>query len=99
MLTKQGDVKIVDFNLSCTYSTQSRLDTYCGTGYYAAPELLQAKPYIGPEIDVWSAGIVFYVLVCGRVPFDGKTMSELNKKVVEDDVNFPPWLSTGKLLC
>ena len=42
--------------------------TYCGSLYFAAPELLSAKPYIGPEVDVWSFGVVLYVLVCGKVP-------------------------------
>jgi serine/threonine protein kinase KIN1/2 len=96
VLTRQGDVKIIDFRLSSFYSPQTRLKTFCGTSYFAAPEMLQAKPYIGPEVDVWSFGIVFYIMVCGRVPFDDRSISELCKKILERDVEYPLWLSAGK---
>ncbi|RMZ68919.1 kinase kin1 [Pyrenophora seminiperda CCB06] len=61
--------------------------------YFAAPELLQAKQYTGPEVDVWSFGIVLYVLVCGKVPFDDQSMPQLHAKIKKGHVDYPPWLS------
>jgi serine/threonine protein kinase len=64
--------------------------------YFAAPELLQAKEYTGPEVDVWSFGIVLYVLVCGKVPFDDQSMPQLHAKIKKGHVDYPPWLSAGR---
>jgi serine/threonine protein kinase len=64
--------------------------------YFAAPELLQAKQYTGPEVDVWSFGIVLYVLVCGKVPFDDQSMPQLHAKIKKGHVDYPPWLSAGR---
>lgn len=61
--------------------------------YFAAPELLNAKPYTGPEVDVWSFGIVLYVLVCGKVPFDDQNMPALHAKIKRGVVEYPNWLS------
>ncbi|CAG8823871.1 12200_t:CDS:2, partial [Dentiscutata erythropus] len=66
LISKSGSIKIIDFGLSNLYSPRSHLSTFCGSLYFAAPELLNAKLYTGPEVDVWSFGIVLYVLVCGK---------------------------------
>ncbi|CRK20969.1 hypothetical protein BN1708_003335 [Verticillium longisporum] len=70
LISKNGDIKIIDFGLSNLFAPRGHLKTFCGSLYFAAPELLQARAYTGPEVDVWSFGIVLYVLVCGKVPFD-----------------------------
>jgi serine/threonine protein kinase len=72
------------------------LKTFCGSLYFAAPELLQARQYTGPEVDVWSFGIVLYVLVCGKVPFDDQSMPQLHAKIKRGVVDYPQWLSAGK---
>jgi serine/threonine protein kinase len=97
LISKTGDIKIIDFGLSNLFAPQSHLKTYCGSLYFAAPELLQAKPYTGPEVDVWSFGIVLYVLVCGKVPFDDQSMSALHAKIKKGIVDYPNWLSPGRL--
>lgn len=93
MINQKGDIKIIDFGLSNLYSPKSLLKTYCGSLYFAAPELLSAKPYIGPEVDVWSFGVVLYVLVCGKVPFDDQSVSVLHEKIKKANVEYPSFLS------
>lgn len=71
----------------------THLSTFCGSLYFAAPELLNAKVYTGPEVDVWSFGVVLYVLVCGKVPFDDQSMPQLHAKIKKGLVEYPVWLS------
>lgn len=97
LISKEGNIKIIDFGLSNLFSPKSLLKTFCGSLYFAAPELLQAKAYQGPEVDIWSFGIVLYVLVCGKVPFDDQSMPQLHAKIKKGNVEYPPWLSTGRL--
>ncbi|CAI2182850.1 17886_t:CDS:2 [Funneliformis geosporum] len=94
LISKNGSIKIIDFGLSNLYSPRSHLSTFCGSLYFAAPELLNAKLYTGPEVDVWSFGIVLYVLVCGKVPFDDQSMPALHAKIKRGVVEYPGWLSS-----
>jgi serine/threonine protein kinase len=96
LISKTGDIKIIDFGLSNLFAPRGHLKTFCGSLYFAAPELLQAKAYTGPEVDVWSFGIVLYVLVCGKVPFDDQSMPALHAKIKKGIVDYPNWLSPGK---
>ncbi|KAJ5620032.1 hypothetical protein N7510_004016 [Penicillium lagena] len=94
LISKTGDIKIIDFGLSNLFSPKGLLKTFCGSLYFAAPELLQARQYTGPEVDVWSFGIVLYVLVCGKVPFDDQSMPQLHAKIKKGVVEYPPGLTT-----
>lgn len=94
LISQSGDVKIIDFGLSNTFSRDSLLKTFCGSLYFAAPELLSAHPYTGPEIDVWSFGVVLFVLVCGKVPFDDQSMPALHAKIKRGYVEYPSWISS-----
>ena len=96
LISKTGDIKIIDFGLSNLFSPRSHLKTFCGSLYFAAPELLQARQYTGPEVDIWSFGIVLYVLVCGKVPFDDQNMPQLHAKIKKGVVDYPTWLSPGR---
>ncbi|KAK4684868.1 serine/threonine protein kinase KIN1/2, partial [Tremellales sp. Uapishka_1] len=93
LISKNGNIKIIDFGLSNLYYPFKHLTTFCGSLYFAAPELLNAKVYTGPEVDVWSFGIVLYVLVCGKVPFDDQSMPALHAKIKRGLVEYPAWLS------
>lgn len=95
LISRSGNIKIIDFGLSNLFSPLSHLSTFCGSLYFAAPELLHAKLYTGPEVDVWSFGIVLYVLVCGKVPFDDQSMPALHAKIKRGVVDYPGYLSTG----
>ncbi|TPX51115.1 hypothetical protein SeMB42_g01042 [Synchytrium endobioticum] len=93
LIDRHGNIKLIDFGLSNLYSPDSQLQTFCGSLYFAAPELLNAKAYTGPEVDIWSLGIILYVLVCGRVPFDDTSMPVLHSKIKAGHVEFPSHLS------
>ncbi|KAF7730801.1 serine/threonine-protein kinase KIN2 [Apophysomyces ossiformis] len=93
LITKEEEIKIIDFGLSNIYSPLRLLNTFCGSLYFAAPELLRAKDYTGPEVDVWSFGVVLYVLVCGRVPFDDTSLPALHAKIKAGSVEYPEHLS------
>lgn len=94
LIADNGDVKLIDFGLSNLFRRTDLLRTFCGSLYFAAPELLNASPYTGPEIDVWSFGVVLYVLVCGKVPFEDKSMTVLHSKIKRGTVEYPSWLSS-----
>ncbi|KAG2198516.1 hypothetical protein INT47_008620 [Mucor saturninus] len=93
LITNHEEIKIIDFGLSNIYSPSRLLNTFCGSLYFAAPELLQARNYTGPEVDVWSFGVVLYVLVCGRVPFDDTSLPALHQKIKAGVVEYPDHLT------
>jgi len=97
LISQTGNIKIIDFGLSNLYDPIAHLSTFCGSLYFAAPELLNARVYTGPEVDVWSFGVVLYVLVCGKVPFDDQSMPALHAKIKRGLVEYPVWLSAGKV--
>lgn len=93
LISKSGNIKLIDFGLSNLFSPQGHLNTFCGSLYFAAPELLNARVYTGPEVDVWSFGVVLFVLVCGKVPFDDPSMPVLHQRIKSGIVEYPAWLS------
>ncbi|XP_063993448.1 serine/threonine-protein kinase MARK2-like isoform X1 [Diachasmimorpha longicaudata] len=94
LLDAQMNVKIADFGFSNRFVPGERLSTWCGSPPYAAPEVFRGKHYAGPEIDVWSLGVVLYVLVCGALPFDGSTLQSLRDRVLSGRFRIPYFMST-----
>ncbi|KAL7302546.1 hypothetical protein TKK_0005182 [Trichogramma kaykai] len=94
LLDAQMNVKIADFGFSNRFAPGERLSTWCGSPPYAAPEVFKGKHYSGPEIDVWSLGVVLYVLVCGALPFDGSTLQSLRDRVLSGKFRIPYFMST-----
>jgi serine/threonine-protein kinase SIK3 len=85
---------LADFGFSNYYTAGELLSTWCGSPPYAAPELFEGKQYVGPKADIWSLGVVLYVLVSGSLPFDGATLQDLRSRVVGCQYRVPFFLSS-----
>jgi len=81
-------VRIADFGLSKVFEQGEELRTACGTPDYVAPEVLECKPY-DMAVDMWSVGVITYILLCGYTPFFAETHQELFQKITNIDYDFP----------
>ncbi|KAL2485508.1 CBL-interacting serine/threonine-protein kinase 3 [Abeliophyllum distichum] len=96
LLDASGNLKVSDFGLSAL-SRQIRddglLHTTCGTPNYVAPEVLNDRGYDGATADLWSCGVILFVLLAGYLPFDDSNLMNLYKKISFAEFTCPPWLS------
>ncbi|KAI1824298.1 protein kinase SNF1 [Xylaria intraflava] len=92
LLDDQLNVKIADFGLSNIMTDGNFLKTSCGSPNYAAPEVISGKLYAGPEVDVWSCGVILYVLLVGRLPFDDDHIPSLFAKIQRGVFTIPHWI-------
>jgi len=81
LLDHKMNIKIVDFGLSNTYRPGELLKTACGSPCYAAPEMIAGKKYEGPKADLWSCGVILYILLSGKPPFYGRGDKDIIAKV------------------
>jgi len=93
LLLKSNDtneIKIADFGLSKILGPDSMMQTACGTPIYVAPEVLKGEGY-DKEVDLWSVGVIMYILLCGFPPFfdDGENMGQLFEQIMAGDFDFP----------
>jgi len=95
LLDHNRHVKIADFGLSNIMVDGEFLRTSCGSPNYAAPEVISAKLYAGPEVDVWSCGIILYALLCGTLPFDDEHVPSLYRKIKEGVFQIPDFLNAS----
>ncbi|KAL6298021.1 hypothetical protein BKA93DRAFT_106695 [Sparassis latifolia] len=93
LLDERCRVKLGDFGFTREFERGTLLETFCGTTGYASPEMLLAKKYLGPEVDIWSLGIILYTLLTGTLPFDDDDDSVMKEKVVKGVFEDPEWLS------
>ncbi|CAD5190180.1 unnamed protein product [Musa acuminata subsp. malaccensis] len=93
LLDSKWNVKIADFGLSNVMRDGHFLKTSCGSPNYAAPEVISGKLYAGPEVDVWSCGVILYALLCGTLPFDDENIPNLFKKIKGGIYTLPSHLS------
>ncbi|KAJ3000413.1 Map microtubule affinity-regulating kinase [Globomyces sp. JEL0801] len=93
LLDENLNIKIADFGFSNQFNPGQKLNTWCGSPPYAAPELFQGKEYSGPEVDIWSLGVVLYVFVCGSLPFDGSNLAKLRARVIAGKFQVPFYMS------
>lgn len=102
LLDDHGNIKISDFGLSSLYvgdadagsaSRTELLHTTCGTPNYVAPEVLADQGYDGKKADVWSLGVILYVLLAGFLPFDESTIVALFDKIQKAEYSYPSWFS------
>ncbi|EDO16016.1 hypothetical protein Kpol_495p14 [Vanderwaltozyma polyspora DSM 70294] len=95
LLDEHYNVKITDFGLSNIMTDGNFLKTSCGSPNYAAPEVISGKLYAGPEVDVWSCGVILYVMLCRRLPFDDESIPILFKNISNGIYTLPNFLSDG----
>jgi 5'-AMP-activated protein kinase catalytic alpha subunit len=96
LLDEEGNLKVTDFGLSA-FSDHLRQDgllhTTCGTPAYVAPEVIGKKGYDGAKADIWSCGVVLFVLLAGFLPFQDDNLVAMYKKIYRGDFKCPPWFS------
>ncbi|GJY22889.1 CBL-interacting serine/threonine-protein kinase 12-like protein [Tanacetum coccineum] len=96
LLDDDGDLKVSDFGLSAI-SEQIRGDglfhTFCGTPAYVAPEVLGRKGYEAAKVDIWSCGVILFVLMAGYLPFHDQNIMVLYKKIYRGEFRCPRWFS------
>ncbi|XP_042497156.1 CBL-interacting serine/threonine-protein kinase 8-like isoform X2 [Macadamia integrifolia] len=96
LLDSHGNLKISDFGLSALPAQGvSLLHTTCGTPNYVAPEVLSHKGYDGAVADVWSCGVILYILMAGYLPFDEIDLTTLYFKIEKAEFSCPSWFSVG----
>ncbi|CAG5117787.1 unnamed protein product [Candidula unifasciata] len=101
LLDSNNNVKIADFGLSNMMTDGEFLRTSCGSPNYAAPEVISGKLYAGPEVDIWSCGVILYALLCGTLPFDDEHVPTLFRKIKSGIFAIPEYLNKDvvSLLC
>ena len=77
LIDERNQVKVIDFGFSCNTPYDSKLKIFCGTPSYMAPEIVMKKEYNGFQTDVWSLGVILYLMLSGNYPFKGVTEREL----------------------
>eukprot|EP00899_Mesostigma_viride_P003273 jgi/Mesvir1/12947/Mv05962-RA.1 len=96
LLDSRSNLKISDFGLSALpkqLEHDGLLHTTCGTPNYVAPEVLLDKGYDGKLADIWTCGVILFVLMAGYLPFDEPALGPLFKKISKADFICPPWFS------
>uniref|UniRef100_A0A1B0ALR7 non-specific serine/threonine protein kinase n=3 Tax=Glossina TaxID=7393 RepID=A0A1B0ALR7_9MUSC len=93
LLDHNRHVKIADFGLSNMMLDGEFLRTSCGSPNYAAPEVISGKLYAGPEVDIWSCGVILYALLCGTLPFDDEHVPTLFRKIKSGIFPIPEYLN------
>uniref|UniRef100_A0A915DZD9 Protein kinase domain-containing protein n=1 Tax=Ditylenchus dipsaci TaxID=166011 RepID=A0A915DZD9_9BILA len=94
LLDSNWQIKLADFGFSNFFNRDETLNTFCGSPPYAAPEVFEGKRYAGPEIDIWSLGVVLYVLVCGVLPFEGTNLQYLRNRVLSGRIRIPYFMTS-----
>ncbi|MCO5591546.1 hypothetical protein L7F22_045532 [Adiantum nelumboides] len=98
LLDSHLNLKVSDFGLSALpqqLREDGLLHTTCGTPNYVAPEVIVHKGYDGAKADLWSCGVILFVLMAGYLPFDDSNLMNLYRKIHRADLRFPPWFSYG----
>ncbi|XP_057791367.1 CBL-interacting serine/threonine-protein kinase 5-like [Salvia miltiorrhiza] len=96
LLDEDGNLKVSDFGLSALpehHRNDGLLHTQCGTPAYVAPEVLRKKGYDGAMADIWSCGVILYVLLAGFLPFQDENVMKMYTKIFKAEFSIPPWIS------
>ncbi|XP_010247984.1 PREDICTED: CBL-interacting serine/threonine-protein kinase 12-like [Nelumbo nucifera] len=96
LLDENGDLKVSDFGLSAVSDQMSHdglFHTFCGTPAYVAPEVLARKGYDGSKVDIWSCGVILFVLMAGCLPFHDQNIMAMYKKIYRGEFRCPRWFN------
>ncbi|KAJ2722245.1 MAP/microtubule affinity-regulating kinase 4 [Coemansia sp. Benny D115] len=93
MLDHESRIRIIDFGFANTFEWDKQLATFCGSPFYAAPEMVNGIKYTGPEVDIWSMGVILFFMLCGRTPFEGENLKEIYDKISRGRFSMPPYLT------
>ncbi|XP_022714741.1 CBL-interacting serine/threonine-protein kinase 25-like [Durio zibethinus] len=96
LLDENENVKVTDFGLSALpeqLRNDGLLHTQCGTPAYVAPEVLRKKGYDGAKADIWSCGVILFVLLTGYLPFQAENVMKMYRKIFKAEYECPPWIS------
>ncbi|XP_016393061.1 NUAK family SNF1-like kinase 1 [Sinocyclocheilus rhinocerous] len=96
LLDENCNIKIADFGLSNLYHKDKLLQTFCGSPLYASPEIVNGRPYCGPEVDSWALGVLLYTLVYGSMPFDGGDHKNLIRQISSGEYREPSQSSDAR---
>ncbi|MED6143388.1 CBL-interacting serine/threonine-protein kinase 2 [Stylosanthes scabra] len=104
LLDENEDLKVSDFGLSALAESKRKdglLHTTCGTPSYVAPEVIRRKGYDGTKADIWSCGVVLFVLLAGYLPFHDSNLIEMYRKISKGEFTCPSWFPNNvrRLLC
>ncbi|XWS13068.1 hypothetical protein CRYUN_Cryun36dG0005800 [Craigia yunnanensis] len=94
LLDEHGNLKVTDFGLSALAESKRQdglLHTTCGTPAYVAPEVINRRGYDGCKADIWSCGVILYVLLAGYLPFHDSNLMEMYRKISKGEFKFPNW--------
>ncbi|KAM7255365.1 hypothetical protein ACFE04_020606 [Oxalis oulophora] len=94
LLDENGNLKVSDFGLSALWDSRRQdglLHTTCGTPAYVAPEVITKKGYDGAKADIWSSGVVLFILLAGYLPFQDPNLMEMYRKIKKGDFKCPQW--------
>ncbi|XP_022089018.1 testis-specific serine/threonine-protein kinase 1-like [Acanthaster planci] len=88
LLDGHNNIKITDFGFSRRITKSDLSKTFCGSAAYAAPEILLGRPYQGFLYDVWSMGVILYIMVCGSMPYDDSNVKRMVRDQTEKKLGF-----------
>ncbi|KAJ6803651.1 CBL-interacting protein kinase 18-like [Iris pallida] len=94
LLDENGNLKVSDFGLSALSDCKRQdglLHTTCGTPAYVAPEVINRKGYDGAKADIWSCGVILFVLLAGYLPFHDSNLMEMYRKIAKGEFKCPNW--------
>jgi serine/threonine protein kinase len=93
MVDDRNQIKLIDFGFANIYSPRGYLETNCGSPLYASPEIVQGVKYVGPEVDIWSLGVILFAMLTGTLPFEDEQLKGLYAKICAGNYQAPSYLS------
>lgn len=87
---KEIKILLTDFSFAREFKANELSRTFCGSAVYTSPEVVQGLPYLIPQQDMWSLGIVLFIMVCGSMPYNDDKLSAMVKEQLAHKINFTP---------